>query len=210
MLDKLYNIVLELSNKIESIEQKIDILTQHIENNSTSYKKPISENTVIQYIPLIDFDSWVHTIHIQREHVNIIFRNTILEGFKQFIQEWFSKEKQKNENIPIILSGRPKILYVFQNPVKVLSEDDSENLQCVDTDTEENTGKWILIDETIISKMIECIWKKMLEFYFTGDPEPGTDETVRDINKKKLIDMRKGLTEKHLKEIERFLPKLFR
>ena len=50
----------------------------------------------------------------------------------------------------------------------------------------------------------------MLEFYFTSPSEPGVDETVRDINKKKLIDMRKNLSDKNTKEIERFIIKLFR
>jgi hypothetical protein len=72
----------------------------------------------------------------------------------------------------------------------------------------EKSGKWVLISEQTIQQFIASIWRKMLEYYFTCEAEPGEDETVRDINKKKLIDMRKGLAEKHVREIERSIVKV--
>ena len=169
-------------------------------------------------MPSLDFDAWIQTCTIKQEHVNAIFRCTILEGFKYFINDWFSEHHQSGVALPIVVlgSGKTKLLYVFEvTPSELSSYEDGDGEVDVDEEREgepledgEKHGKWVLISDKSINQFIASIWRKMLEYYFTREPEPGVDETVRDINKKKLIDMRKGLAEKHIREIERSIVKV--
>jgi len=224
MLAKLCDIINQLSSKIDVLEDKIDVLTSHVLKNSGSgfsaqnVRGGVKKNLIYtpDYIPSHDFDAWTQTCTIKQEHVNAIFRNTILEGFKSFIHDWFSEQQQSGINLPIVVlgSGKTKMLYVFE----MFSEDDFSNLQQefnnenivepLENNFGDKNGKWVLISEQAIQQFIASIWRKMLEYYFTSENEPGVDETIRDINKKKLIDMRKGLVEKHLREIERTMVKV--
>lgn len=216
-MDKLlHEMLVKITNKIDSLEHKIDTLTQYVEKHPqnsdvTCNQKNVSENQAItngipNFVPTTNFDDWIQTFTVTREDVHFVFRNTVLEGFKHFIQDMFSKRKNDD---PIVFCGKPKTLYIFQKYVIeeteyfIKGEPESENIENFE-------NKWIPFSDCVVQRLIECVWRKMLEFYFTSPSEPGVDETVRDINKKKLIDMRKNLSEKHTKEIERFINKLFR
>lgn len=231
MLANLCDIINQLSSKIEVLEDKIDVLTSHVLKNSGSghsaqtVRGGVKKNLIYtpDYMPSLDFDAWAQTCTIKQEHVNAIFINTILEGFKSFIHDWFTEQQQSGITLPIVVlgSGKTKMLYVFEvfseeefanlnqefnneNIVEPL-ENNSGNRPSMDGD---KNGKWVLISDLIIQQFIASIWRKMLEYYFTCENEPGVDETIRDINKKKLIDLRKGLVEKHLREIERTMVKV--
>jgi hypothetical protein len=243
-MDKLlHEMLVKLTNKIDSLEHKIDTLTQYVEKHTqnsdvTCNQKNVSENQTItncipNFVPTTNFDDWIQTFTVTREDVNFVFRNTVLEGFKHFIQDMFSKRKNDD---PIVFCGKPKTLYIFQKYV-IVDQDGQASLRaplvlkpgslgllCPDTEETEYLikgepesenienfeNKWIPFSDCVVQRLIECVWRKMLEFYFTSPSEPGVDETVRDINKKKLIDMRKNLSDKNTKEIERFIIKLFR
>jgi hypothetical protein len=207
ILPQILKMIATLSEKIDKIDTKIDtFIRDHSQNKKTtnSHHTPDIQNSMYpEHSPSFDYDSWIHQICIHREHVNIVFRYTILEGFKQFIQGFISSEVKKKNILPIVAFGaKHKTIYIYKLiHIDVSDPPTSDSAALV-------KGEWIPIDEKIIHKLIESIWRKMLEFYYLSEPEPNIEETVRDINKKKLIDMRKGLVEKHTKEIERFLTKL--
>ena len=232
-LTKLYDIIRQLTHKIDSLENKIDVLTSQVQLGVSKHPAAagggaIKKNLIYtpDYVPSWDFESWVQTCEIREEHVNAIFKGTILEGFKYFINDWFSEQSQSGEALPIVVlgSGKTKLLYVFEVFSDGLSKEDSGDLpeppgkkpgepgtETVETYSDEDgekSGKWVLISEQAIQQFIASIWRKMLEYYFTRETGPEVDETVRDINKKKLIDMRKGLVEKHVREIERSIVKV--
>jgi hypothetical protein len=209
ILPQILKMIHTLSDKIDTIDTKIDnFVREYSQNKKTSNLHQRQSSTVPQkmypdYCPSIDYDNWINEICIQREHVNVVFRCTILEGFKQFIQTFISSGNKTKNSLPIVAFGaKHKTLYIYQ----LLQNNEDDHLS-TDTSALEK-GEWIPINEKIIHILIESVWRKMLEFYYLSEPEPNTDETVRDINKKKLIDMRKGLVEKHTKEIERFLTKI--
>lgn len=210
-LKKLGDVILQLTEKIAGMENKIDELMSRM-NHDAPPAVDKKKNLIYtpDYVPALDFDAWIQTCVITHEHVHAIFRNTNLEGFKYFIRDWFSQQIQSNVPLPLVVlgSGKTKFLYVFE----VASDDgDNDSNGYPDGEKEEDgdkNGKWVLMSDRTLNQFIAAIWRKMLEFYFTCDNEDGVDETVRDINKKKLIDMRKGLTEKHGREIERFVVKI--
>ena len=215
-ITKLYDIILQLTQKIDGLENKIDLLTSQVQSGGSKHST-IKKNLIYtpDYVPALDFDGWVQTCEIRQEHVNAIFKGTILEGFKYFINDWFSEQIQSGEALPVVVlgSGKTKLLYVYEdtaeeNPGKKVEEPGTETVDPGSDEDGEKSGKWVLISEQTIHQFIASIWRKMLEYYFTCETEPDVDETVRDINKKKLIDMRKGLVEKHVREIERSIVKV--
>jgi hypothetical protein len=220
---ELLNLIHALTEKIDVMNHKIDTmdakLNGFIQNNNNK-KNTISNPHYPDYIPYHDFYTWIENFQICQHHVNIVFRSTILEGCKHFIQDTF---KKSDKQLPIILvDAKPKIIYVFipkmiaNNEVDISNSSElrssevflEDSVVSYDDINQYPSGEWTPLNEKIIHTLIESMWRKMLEFYYTSDPEPGVNETTRDINKKKLIDMRKGLVERHTKEIERFIIKI--
>ena len=248
---ELLNLIHALTEKIDVMNHKIDTidtkLNRFIQNHNNK-KNTISNPHYPDYTPYHDFYTWIENFQISQYHVNLVFRSTILEGCKHFIQDTF---KKSDKQIPIILvDAKPKIIYVFipkmiannasfaERPDDATQNSDSlsripkgnsstnevdisnsselrssevfleDSVVSYDDINQYPSGEWTPLNEKIIHTLIESMWRKMLEFYYTSDPEPGVNETTRDINKKKLIDMRKGLVERHTKEIERFIIKI--
>jgi len=195
LLVKMCAVITGLSEKIDNLEQKLDAF---IKTGSGGKRGGGSGGggggSCPDSTPPMDFYGWVDSMPVVQEHVNVVFRSSILEGFKQFVHALFTRTETANPRPIVLFGSKPKILYVFS---KISPETD----ETVDP----GRGEWMVLDETVVCGLIEQVWRKMLEFYYTCPEEPGVSETVRDMNKKKLIDMRKGLVEKHLKEIERFL-----
>lgn len=169
--------IAELSEKIDNLENKIDQLI-HIINNMKNNR--ISNKKVLpDYTPSIHFWDWIKTFIIKREHLITIFETSILDGFKECLE--FNISNTLPDNYPIWVSDTSvKKTYIFEE------------------------DEWRQFSSEEIHNIIEIIWRKMLEFYFMGEKTEESEEQ-RDINKKKLIDLRKKLVDKHIKNINKYL-----
>jgi hypothetical protein len=196
----LLQMMTDLSRRLDSMDMKLDQLVSEIHKKDAEggfnggrngeklvKKNHSSESSTPDYSPSMTFENWLESVNINKTHVNMIFRSTILDGFKQVLQQIIHDSQPMV--LPIVTIGaKHKSLLVYQE--------------------REEVGKWYVLDGPLLNYLVESIWRKMLEFYFTSEAEPGEDETVRDFHKKKLVDMRKVLTDKHMKEIERFICKI--
>lgn len=201
---KMCNTILRMENYIYNLENKIEKMT----HNHLSEKR--MKQSIPNYIPTHSISEWIKYCPINNNHMDSIFKNTILEGFKQYIQ--YCMDYSSTMLIPLsLVDGKPQKLYGFHS---VMEDSDSElessEVDVSDIHLSEKTGslfKWQPMVEKHIHLFIEDIWRKMLEFYYTNPKDLNEDETQTDLNKKKLLSMRKILVEKHKKEIERFLIK---
>lgn len=201
---KLCDTILRMENYIYSLEDKLKKMNTHMSEKKAVLSAP-------NYIPTHTLSEWITYCPINSSHMENVFKNTVLEGFKQYILVCL--EFSTTMLIPLTtLEGKPKRLFVFSSVT-----DDSDSEQEGDETSISNVhlkesvvisiSKWKIMTEQQIHMFIEDIWRKMLEFYYTSPREPDADETQRDLNKKKLLSMRKILVEKHGKEVERFLMK---
>jgi len=198
VVTKMCETILSMENYIHSLEDKLEKTTRHMSDKKVFLLIP-------GYIPTHTLSEWIHICPIHSGHMDVVFKHTVLEGFKQYVYSCL--EYSSSMMLPLtVLDGKPKRLFGFYSAA---DDSDSEH-EGGDMRPKEHIGaanKWQQMTENQIHMFIEDIWRKMLEFYYTSPREPEADETQRDLNKKKLLGMRKILTEKHGKEIERYLMK---
>jgi len=198
---KMCDTILRMEKYIYNLEDKIEKMT----HNHLSEKR--MTRSIPDYIPTHSISEWITYCPINNDHMDIIFNNTILEGFKQYIQ--YCMDFSSTMLLPLsVVDGKPKKIYGFD----LVIEDSDSEVDVSDIHLSEKTEifnglKWQPMTEKHIHLFIEDIWRKMLEFYYTNPKHSNEDETQTDLNKKKLLSMRKILVEKHEKEIERFLIK---
>jgi len=201
---KLCDTILRMENYIYSLEDKMKKMNHNMSEKKTILSAP-------NYVPTHTLSEWITYCPIHVGHMENVFKNTVLEGFKQYILVCL--EFSTTMLIPLtVLDGKPKRLFGFYSATEDSdSEQEGDETNISDIHVKESVTtpicKWQIITEQHIHIFIEDVWRKMLEFYYTYPREPDEDETQRDLNKKKLLSMRKLLVEKHVKEIERFLMK---
>lgn len=186
----LVNVILKLSDKIENLENKIEVL---IQDRGISKQQCISE---FPEAPPRSFLEWVESFMVSTETLEIVCQQPILEGFKHCLCDNF-----KRQLLPLFVKGRPRQLYVF-----VVLHDDVE---FTENNVVNSSGFWQPFTDDHLDQLIQEIWRKILQ-RFLDDTEMFAEEderaqTYRDICMKKIMEMRKILASRHRKEIMRCL-----
>lgn len=129
-------------------------------------------------LPCITIEEWLEIAKVNQQHVNTLLTNEdgYLKAFKNFILN-----NNKNEKIPLTINQKKLDVFVNNDGEKAWTKCNDENLQ-------------FIIQET---------WIKFVDFYIHSDIDNTTQEDLRDLNKYKILQMRKILfeTEKNKKEI---------
>jgi hypothetical protein len=173
------------STTLENLENKLSHYEANGHHNETCKKTAI---LLPDFIPEIGFNDWLLTFEINKYDMQVLFGTSILDGFKHCI----SKNMEIIEGKPIWISDKKtKQIYIYDF-------------------IGESELNWRIMTEEDIFVVIDNIWRKMVEFYFIKNEEEyielsDEEQTQRDINKKYLIDMKKKLIQKHVKDIARHI-----
>lgn len=196
------DLIQKLFDKIDNLERKLDeALNRNIlppppkpHNSSQSIHVP----TLPNYIPEIDFHQWIQNFDVGKEDVMNVLEQNILDGFKTCLYKHMCEVDIDNKPIFVNtggVGGKVKNIYIF-NLVNSIT----------------NEAEWRLINDNDIYLIIEIVWRKMVKYYFIDEEEQieyselsEDEKTQRDINKKVLLDMKKKLLNKHIKDITRFI-----
>lgn len=174
----LVNVILKLSDKIENLEQKIEVLIQ---------EKGISKQQCVSEFPKdppTAFIEWVESFIVTTKTFEIICQQPILEGFKHCLLDNFQKQL-----LPLFVKGRPRQLYVF-----ILHDDDSGWQPFTDAHL-----------DNLIQDVWRKILQRFLNDTEMFIEEDERTQNYRDICMKKIMEMRKILASRHRKEIMRCL-----
>jgi len=174
----LVNVILKLSDKIENLENKIEVL---IQEKCVSKQQCVSE---FPKDPPIAFLEWVDSFIVSTKIFEIICQQPILEGFKQCLLDNFQRQI-----LPIFVKGRPKQLYVF-----ILHDDNASWLPFTDVHL-----------DNLIQEVWRKILQHFMNDTEMFSEEDEHTQNYRDICMKKILEMRKILTSRHRKEITRCL-----
>ena len=191
--------ILKLSDKIENLENKIEVL---IHDRSITKQRCISE---FPEAPPRLFLEWIESFIVSIETLEIICQQPILEGFKHCLNDNF-----KRQLLPLFVKGRPRQLYVFTLHDNISGRSDIRKLSKTNSESDEATvGIWQPFTDDHLDQLIQEIWRKILQ-KFLDDTEMFAEEdertqNYRDICMKKIMEMRKILASRHRKEIIRCL-----
>jgi hypothetical protein len=177
-IQNLVNIILKLSDKIENLEHKIEVL---IQEKGVSKQQSVSE---FPKDPPLAFLEWIESFIVTTETFEVICQQSILDGFKHCLCDNFQRQL-----LPLFVKGRPRQLYVF-----VLQDDDSGWQPFTDAH----------LDNLIQDVWRKILQRFMNDTeMFIGEDE--RTQNYRDICMKKIMEMRKILASRHRKEIMRCL-----
>lgn len=199
-IENLIDIIIKMSDKIDNLENKIDNLYQQMQKGNGNIMKNNTVMVVPNFIPSIGFQQWLQNLNIDKQDIAVLLGTNILDGFKCYLIKYISINKNNKESIPIYISntGRYKQIYIY------------DIIDCLKQD-----AKWHIMTDDDICTIIDIIWRKIIEYYFVTDEESIIDiltddeQTKRDINKKILLDMKKRLIQKHIKDIYRCIIGIF-
>lgn len=190
------DLIQKLFDKIDNLERKLDEALQR--NIPTPNCSSQSGPTFPNYIPEIDFHQWIQNFDVGKEDVMNLLEQNILDGFKSCLYKHMCEVDIDKK--PVFVNtggagGKVKQIYIF-NLVNSIT----------------NEAEWRLINDNDIYLIIEIIWRKMVKYYFIDEEEQieyselsEDEKTQRDINKKVLLDMKKKLINKHIKDITKFI-----
>jgi len=174
----LVDVITKLTDKIENLENKIEVLIQEGGTVKPQNKKEFPKD------PPIAFTEWIHSFNVTTEILEFVCQQPILEGFKHCLCDNF-----KRQILPFFVKGRPRQLYVF-----ILHDDITDWQPFTD----------ILIDQ-LIQEIWRKILKQFMNDSVLFSEEDERTQNYRDICMKKILEMRKILTSRHRKEIMRCL-----
>lgn len=113
---ELYDIILQLTKKCNTLETKVEELSKHINTN----KKRINITEWLEMHTkenrMISFDEWVNNIEINRGHIEYIFKSDLIEGLIYILKQYLQKHK---DNIQLkAFEHKDNILYVYLDKEK--------------------------------------------------------------------------------------------
>jgi len=168
-------------------DQQLIPLRSEVEDRMILEEKYHKRAAVPLHIPSTSFDLWIESFIVSENTLHIACSVSVLEGVKQCILENFQRQK-KEKIIPLHVSMRPKQLYLYND-------------------------SWESFGDDHLNQFIQEIWRKFLELFLKDSPSDcdeecshsAADENYRDICMKKILEMRKTLSQRHRKEIMRYL-----
>jgi len=191
----LIGLIKNLSDKIDNLENKLDDISKQVQNTRNNNIDILRNKNILlpSFIPEISFQQWIQNFEIHKQDVMNILEINILDGFKTYLNKYIV-ETEYNIKPIFVSGGKSKQIFIY-------------NL--VDCTT--NEAEWKIATDEDICVLVDIIWRKMIQYYFIDEEEAldreftEDEQTMRDINKKILLDMKKKLISKHIKDITRFI-----
>jgi hypothetical protein len=167
---ELYSIILNLINKCEMMERKIEKLTNiyNKENKKINViewlnsDKSITENeTNIDGIltkPI--FSEWVETVTITEIDMEYVFKNNFMDGLKHIIKKLLRETEDSNISFPIkAFEQKEGLLYVYDN-----SNNQKDN-NCQNSIVDDNIieKKWSIMSKEKINLLFSKISKGLIK-----------------------------------------------
>lgn len=135
--------------------------------------------------PCITIEEWLEMAKVNEHQVNTLLTNEdgYINAFKNFILN-----NNKSEKIPLTINKKKLDIFVNNDGEKGWTKCNDENLQFI----------------------IQEIWIKFVDFYIHSNIDSDIQEELRDLNKLKVLQMRKILfeTDKNKKEIIKWLQEI--
>ena len=121
-------------------------------------------------LPDITINQWLENTQIFNEDIEILLFNQDgdISAFKQFISY-----NNKINKIPIKVNGKKTDVCIEENGKK----------------------EWMIVNDEMIHYIIREVWRKFLEYYINSQIEKKTHEELKDIQRLKVVQMKKNLYE---------------
>ena len=116
-LRTMYEIILELNNKNNLLEQKVDKLTKLVnyKNNDINYINILNNN----YTNTVTFYEFIQIINVDKEYLETIFKNKMIYNICNIFETILSRE-----NTPIkAFQQKPNILFVYNEKWCVMKDE---------------------------------------------------------------------------------------
>ena len=181
---KLYLLILDLSNKYNKLQTDYDELKKYLvqKKKKLNIIEYLNDNCIIDYITFDDlinniiFDKLDSNNNIDltnsRDYNNIylnyIFENNFINGIVKIICELIISLREKKK-IGVKVFDQKDEMYIYINKTsefnQILDEDMCENIDVDKNANEESDKKWIIIDYANFKKFIIKIHKKLINLF---------------------------------------------
>ncbi len=158
---------MEPTNKdIYELLLKLDKKVDHLTNELNKIK--FNKPTI--EVPDITIEQWLENTQVCNEHIEALLssQDGHMNAFKKFISY-----NNNNNKMPIMMNGKKINICIEQNGNK----------------------DWTKINDENINYIFRETWRKFLEHYINSQIEQRTHEELKDIQKLKVMQMRKNLFE---------------
>ena len=139
-------------------------------NDLTNELNKIKYNKPLDELPDITINQWLENTQIFNEDIEILLYNQDgdISAFKKFISY-----NNKINKIPIKVNGKKTDVCIEENGKK----------------------EWMRVNDEMIHYIIREVWRKFLEYYINSQIEKKTHEELKDIQRLKVVQMKKNLYE---------------
>lgn len=180
---ELYEMVLKLSMKVDRLEKELNTI-----KTRKKTKKDIVKILTEEYpTPKIIFTNLVDVFVVKKEYIETIFELGVLETMKKYIQQNIEKLQMEKHILPINCFQDSNFVYVY------------------DYNKETQKEEWMIMTDDIYQKFASNIWCLYLKKYMTMEKDKKISIDTHDLNKKKMVDMRRLLIDKLKNEIKKFI-----
>lgn len=178
---ELYEMVLKLSLKVERLEKELNTIKTR-KKTKKDIIKILSEEFPT---PKILFANLTDAFIIKKEYINSIFELSVLETMKKYLQQNIEKFLVEKRILPINSFKDSTFVYVY------------------DFNKETQKNEWMIMTDDIYQKFVSDIWCLYLKKYMTMEKDKKIPIETHDLNKKKMVDMRRLLIDKLKNEIKK-------
>ena len=190
--DELYEIVIKLSKKVESLENEVNVLKTTIKTTNTRYKKYDISSLI--HKPHMNLSEWISHVIVEEKHINHVFNTEygVIYAFKQCINDNINNSKKYSETeLPFYKHLKNGDLYIYDN--------------------KNDVSEWVIFDTTHMEMLTKHIWLKILKLYAKIEYTLSENEDIRDLQKQKIMSMRIKLYEvdKNRRELMKWFASLF-
>lgn len=185
---ELYEMFLKLSMKVERLEKELNTI-----KTRKKTKKDIIKILSDEFpTPRTTFSNLTDIFIIKREYIETIFDLNVLETMKKYFQQNIEKLLSEKQILPINCFKDSSFIYVY------------------DFNKETQKNEWTIMTDDIYQKFVSDIWCLYLKKYMTMEKDNKTPIETHDLNKKKIVDMRRILIDRLKNDIKKFIHSLIK
>jgi hypothetical protein len=143
-------------------------------------EKMVQSNPITD-IPEMNFTKWIENCIVTSEDVEMVYENN---GYREAIRNCISR----NHTIsPLPIIRHKNRLYIYET---------------------DNWEKWD--NSTHLHVLVRDIWRKFIKSHMNATPDPMLEEEMRDLQRKRILEMRQKLYEvkKNRAELYQWLHKI--
>jgi len=163
-------LLVNLHNKYEKLQSDYDELKKYvvIRKNKINIIDYLNENF---HYSNYDFYTFINSIIIDNDKLNLIFKNDYVNGCYQILFDYIENLKLNNQNVPFkAFTNKEGIIYIYVNDYS-----------------------WIIMDEFYINKLINVLNKQLLTQFNIWKDEIVNNISDDDYQELYIINMKKIL-----------------